>query len=109
MQVEKNKVVVFHYTLRFDSGKIFDSTTARRPMHILIGYHQVISGLENALMGMKIGDKKNGVIEPKDAYGPIDEKLFKVYPRNIIPGNINLKKGRILRRRKKWSAGEDDC
>jgi len=101
MQVEKNKVVAFHYTLRLDSGKVFDSTSNRKPLHILVGHHQVIPGLENALMGMKIGDKKNGKIEPKDAYGFINDKLVKAYPRNIIPKHINLKEGRILRGRKK--------
>ena len=101
MQVEKNKVVAFHYTLRSDSGKVFESSAARNPLHILVGYRQVIPGLENALMGMKIGDKKIGKIKPKDAYGFINEKLVKVYPRNTIPRKINLKKGQLLIRRKK--------
>jgi FKBP-type peptidyl-prolyl cis-trans isomerase SlyD len=101
MQVEKNKVVAFYYTLRLDSGKVFDATAVHKPLHILVGYNQVIPGLENALMGMKTGDKKNGKIEPKDGYGLINKKLLKVYPRNTIPKNINLKKGLILRRRKK--------
>ena len=101
MQVEKNKVVVFHYTLRTESGKIFDSTSTRNPLFILVGHHQVIPGLENALMGMKIGDKKNGKIEPKDAYGFISDRNVKTYPRNLIPGNISLKEGQVLRGKKK--------
>jgi FKBP-type peptidyl-prolyl cis-trans isomerase SlyD len=101
MQVEKNKVVAFHYALRTDSGKIFDSTTARKPLLILVGHNQVIPGLENALMGMKIGDKKNGKIEPKDAYGLISEKSVKAYPRKLIPDNISLKEGQVLRGKKK--------
>ena len=100
MQVEKNKVVVFHYTLRLDSGEIFDSTTVHKPLRILVGYHQVIPGLENALMGMKIGDKKIGTIDPKDGYGLINKNLVKRFPRNRIPDKINLKKGSILRQRK---------
>ena len=101
MQVEKNKVVAFHYTLRLDSGKIFDSTPVHEPVHILVGYHQVIPGLEKALMGMKMGDKKSGTIEAKDAYGLINENLVKVYPRSKIPRKIDLKKGRMIIMRKK--------
>jgi FKBP-type peptidyl-prolyl cis-trans isomerase 2 len=101
MQVEKNKVVVFYYTLRLDSGKILESTTAHEPLHILVGYHQIIPGLEKALMGMKMGDKKSGTIEAKEAYGLINEKLVKVYPRSKIPRDINLKRGRILKVRMK--------
>ena len=103
MQVEKNKVVAFHYTLKLDSGKKFRATTAHNPLHILVGYNQVIPGLENALIGMKVGDKKNGKIEPKDGYGLIDKKLVKAYPRNMIPKSIHLKKGLILRLRNKNS------
>ena len=101
MKVEKNKVVAFHYTLRLDSGKIFDSTTAHKPLYILVGYHQVIPGLENALLGMKIGDIIDGKIEPKDGYGLRRKKLIKSYPRTIIPSNIFLKKGLILSARTK--------
>jgi hypothetical protein len=43
-EVEKNKVVAFHYIPKLDSGKIIDTTTTRKPLHILVGYHQVIPG-----------------------------------------------------------------
>lgn len=101
MQVEKNKVVYFYYTLRLDSGELFDSTAARKPLRILVGHHQVIPGLEKAIMGMKVGDKKDGIIEPMDAYGFKKDKLVKAYPRNIIPQNIALYIGRTLGVKKK--------
>jgi len=101
MKVEKNKVVLIHYTLSLDSGEIFASTTAHKPIPILVGYHQVIPGLENAIMGMKIGQKKNGKIQPQDAYGFINEKLVKAYPRTMVPQGITLQVGRILSAKRK--------
>jgi FKBP-type peptidyl-prolyl cis-trans isomerase SlyD len=101
MKVEKNKVVLFHFTLRLDSGEVLASTTAHNPMPILVGYHQVIPGLENAIMGMKIGQKKDGTIQSQDAYGFINEKLVKTYPRNMVPQGITLHVGRILSAKKK--------
>lgn len=101
MRVEKNRVVVFHYTLRLNSGEIFDSTTTQKPVHILVGHHQVITGLENAIMGMQIGQKKDGTIEPQDAYGFINKKLIKIYPREMIPSGIALHIGRTLNAKKK--------
>ena len=101
MRVEINKVVTFHYILRLDSGEIFDSTTLRKPVNIIVGHHQVIPGLENAIMGMQIGEKKDGIIEPKDGYGYINDKLVKTYPRKIVPNSIALHIGRIISAKKK--------
>ena len=101
MKVEKDKVVTFHYTLRLSSGEIFDATTTNKPVHILVGHHQVIPGLEKAIMGMKEGGKKEGTIKPEDAYGFVKENLIKVYPRQFIPGSIALHIGRIISARKK--------
>ncbi len=96
MYVEKNRVVTLYYTLSLDSGEIIDSTPLQKPLHILVGYHHILPGLENAIIGMKSGDKKSGTIEPKDAYGLVDEKLFKEYPRDLFPVNITLQNGQRL-------------
>ncbi len=101
MAVEKDKVVAFHYSLRLDSGELFDATTTHKPLVILVGHDQVIPGLEKAIMGMKVGDKKDGTIAAQDAYGFINEKLVKAFPRKLIPQSIALYIGRILRVKKK--------
>jgi len=101
MKVENNKVVTFHYTLKFDSGEVFDSTTLHNPVNILVGQHQVIPGLEKAIMGMRVGETKDGIIEPRNAYGYFNEKLVKAYPRKFIPSSIALHIGRIIKARKK--------
>ncbi len=101
MQVEKNKIVALHYILRLDSGEIVDSTATHKPVYILVGHHQVIPGLEMAIMGMKAGDIKDGTIEPIDAYGLKEDRLVKVYSRNFIPQSIALYTGRILSAKKK--------
>ncbi len=101
MQVEINKVVAIYYTLSLDSGDIIVTTKAQKPKYILVGYHQIIPGLEKAILELKIGDQKKGTIDPKDAYGPINEKRIRAYPRNTIPNSIDLKIGRILKTRKK--------
>lgn len=101
MRVEKNTVVTFHYTLKFDTGEVFNSTTLHKPVDILVGQHQVIPGLEKAIMGMRIGETKDGIIEPMDAFGFFQEKLVKTYPRKFVPGSITLHVGRIITARKK--------
>jgi FKBP-type peptidyl-prolyl cis-trans isomerase 2 len=44
-------------------------------------------------MGMKIGDIKISTIEPEDAYGFINEKLVRVFPRKMdsrLEWSLNL-------------------
>jgi FKBP-type peptidyl-prolyl cis-trans isomerase 2 len=38
---------------------------------------------------MQVGDKRDVVIQPEDAYGPYVEELVKVLPRSAFPPNIN--------------------
>lgn len=102
MQVEKDKVIGFHYTLIMNSGKIMDSTVGSKPKYIIVGHNQIISEFENALMGMKVGDKKKIKVELKDAYGVRDENLIMVIPRNRISNDINLREGLILKKRNKY-------
>jgi len=100
MQVEKDKVVAFHYKLTLDSGEVVDSSEDREPLNFLVGYGQIIPGLEKELIGMKVGDKKTVKVESKEGYGERDEELMQIVERNQIPENIELKKGLVLRANK---------
>jgi FKBP-type peptidyl-prolyl cis-trans isomerase SlyD len=42
----------------------------------------VIPGLEREVLGMKINDEKNIVIEPQDAYGDYNDELIHAFPRS---------------------------
>ena len=100
MQVEKNMVVAFHYTLTLDSGEVVDSSEGREPLNFLVGYGQIIPGLEKELIGMKAGEKKAVKVESKEGYGERDEELVQTVPRDQIPDNIELTEGLVLRANK---------
>ena len=59
MQVSENKVVSIHYTLTNDKGDVLDSSSGKAPLAYLHGSKNIISGLENALIGKQVGDKFN--------------------------------------------------
>ncbi|MBN2411751.1 peptidylprolyl isomerase [candidate division KSB1 bacterium] len=100
MQVEKDKVVAFHYKLTLDSGEIVDSSEDREPLNFLVGHGQIIPGLEKELIGMKVGEKKSVQVDSKDGYGERDEELLQIVDRDQIPENIELKEGLVLRANK---------
>ena len=75
--------VSVHYVGKFPGGKVFDTSMkteavkaglfnpARdyKPLQVLLGAHQVISGFEEALLGMKVNESKEVTLPPEKAYG----------------------------------------
>ena len=56
MQITKDKVVAFDYTLTDDAGQLLDTSEGREPLHYLHGAGNIIEGLENALEGKAAGE-----------------------------------------------------
>lgn len=85
-------VVTMDYTLTVD-GEVVDSTEGEEPLQFLQGHQNIISGLEKALAGMKVGDKKQVVVNSADAYGDIDPENIIEIPRDEFPAEIPLETG----------------
>lgn len=76
------KVVVVHYTGRFDSGQIFDTSSGKDPISFTLGAGEVVAGWDQGLQGMKVGGKRLLIVPPSLGYGPNDY--------GPIPGNSTL-------------------
>ena len=74
--VKNGDTVKVHYTGKFDTGEVFDSSDGADPLAFTVGAGQVIPGFDQALVGMQIGETKDIVIEPEQAYGNRVEELF---------------------------------
>ncbi|HAN29388.1 MAG TPA: peptidylprolyl isomerase [Haliea salexigens] len=85
--------VSIHYTGTLDDGTVFDSSDGRDPLQFEVGSGQIIPGLDRAIEGMTVGDKKQVNVAADDAYGqPADEARQEV-ARSQIPENIPLEPG----------------
>ena len=81
---EKGKKAHVHYTGTFDDGEVFDSSEGKDPLAFEVGAQQVVPGFENAVEGMKVGDKKEISLEPNEAYGEPREELKQEVPREAL-------------------------
>jgi FKBP-type peptidyl-prolyl cis-trans isomerase SlyD len=93
--VQNNVVVSMEYTLHVDNEEI-DSSKGQDPLQFLVGHGNIISGLEREMMGMKVGESKEVVVEPSDAYGEFDEDAFMEVPRDAFPQDIPVEEGAEL-------------
>ena len=80
--VKNGDTVKVHYTGKLDNGEIFDSSEGAEPLAFTVGVGEVIPGFDQALLGMKVGETKDVVIEPDQAYGNRIEELVQVIDRN---------------------------
>ncbi|MFH1051485.1 MAG: peptidylprolyl isomerase [bacterium] len=85
MNIAKNgDNVKVHYTGKFANGKQFDSSDGREPLEFTVGSQQVIAGFDNAVLGMKVGEKKTVAFPPEEGYGKhMDEMIFEVANENF--------------------------
>jgi FKBP-type peptidyl-prolyl cis-trans isomerase SlyD len=91
--IETDCVVELQYTLRDDDGELLDSAGADDPFHYLHGSGQIVPGLESALAGLKVGDKKKVSIPPAEGYGEYDPQLALTVGKAQFPEGVNLEVG----------------
>ena len=94
--IKQGDTVRIHYTGTLLDGKVFDSSEGRDPLEFVAGSGQIISGLDAALPGMAVGDKKRVEVPCVDAYGPINPGARQQIPREGIPDDIPLEPGTQL-------------
>jgi len=89
MKIEAGDFVAFHYVGRFENGEVFDTSyedIAREngifveereygPLGVNVGVGEIIPGLDEALLGMEIGEKKTVTVPPEKAYGMPNPEL----------------------------------
>ena len=95
-QVKSGDTVAIHYTGTLQDGSTFDSSDGRDPLEFVVGSGQIIPGLDVALPGMEVGEKKVVNVDCKEAYGPLNPDMRQAVPREGIPAEIPLEVGTQL-------------
>ncbi len=80
MNISKNLVASFDYTLTDGNNQVLDSSSGSGPLSYLHGHENIISGLEKELENKKEGDSFKVTIPAAEAYGERDESLVANIP-----------------------------
>ena len=86
--VKKDDKVKVHCTVSLKDGTVFQNTRPGKPLEFTVGSEQMPRGLERAVKGMKLNEKKKVTVEAKDAYGKRDEGLVMKFVRADLPENF---------------------
>jgi FKBP-type peptidyl-prolyl cis-trans isomerase SlyD len=89
-------VVSLAYTLRLDDDEIVDSSESDDPIEFVQGLGQIVPGLEQALVGLAVGDELDVVVSPADGYGEVDPDANEELPLDAFPADIDLEPGMEL-------------
>ena len=86
--VKTDDKVKVHCTVSLKDGTVFQNTRPGKPLEFTVGNEQMPRGLERAVKGMKLNEKKKVTVEAKDAYGKRDEGLVMKFVRADLPENF---------------------
>ncbi len=95
-QVKSGDTVRIHYTGTLEDGTRFDTSEGRDPLEFQVGSGQIIPGLDQAIPGMAVGEKKTVAVPAEAAYGDVDPNARQDVPRTQIPAEIPLEPGTQL-------------
>jgi len=94
--VKSGDTVKINYKVSLEDGLVVDSSTVDAPLQFTIGSGQIIPGVENAVLGMKVGDADTVTVIPEEAYGPRRDEMIGQVKRTDFPPEIELEIGRQL-------------
>ena len=93
MNIADKMVVGIHYTLTNNDGEVLDSSQDGEPLSFLHGAGNIIPGLEKALLGKAVGESMKVTIQPEDAYGPRQDEMVQLVPREMFQGVDEIQVG----------------
>lgn len=88
--------VRIHYKGTLSDGTVFDSSEGREPLEFKLGEGMVIPGFEQAVLGLEIGASVVKTIPADQAYGPHQEEMVLVLPRDQFPEDMEIEIGQML-------------
>lgn len=93
MQIEKDKIVSFRYTMKNGRGEIMENTTEKSPTIYLHGCDEILSALQNQLEGLLPGERKNvfllktsGLVDDDFTFEIIIDEVRDATPEELVLG-----------------------
>lgn len=87
--------VTLHFAIKLDNGDVVDSTFDKQPATFTVGDGSLLPGFEQALYGLKAGDKRSLPIGPEQGFGQGNPQNIQVMPRAQF-ADLELSEGLLI-------------
>lgn len=87
--------VTLHFAIKLDNGDVVDSTFDKQPATFTVGDGSLLPGFEQALYGLKAGDKRSLPIGPEQGFGQGNPQNIQVMPRAQF-ADMELSEGLLI-------------
>ena len=94
--INENSKITLFFSLTIEGGNEVDSNFGKDPATFEFGDGSLLPGFEKALLGLSAGDKKDFLIEPKDAFGPQNPNNVQRFKRSTFQDDVELVEGLIV-------------
>jgi peptidylprolyl isomerase len=81
--------VQVHYTTFAHDQSVIETSVDREPLEFVVGAGQVVDGLDRAVVGMKVGDRKRLPVMPEQAFGQRETRWQQSVPRCSLPERVS--------------------
>ncbi|MHB8920464.1 MAG: FKBP-type peptidyl-prolyl cis-trans isomerase [Halothiobacillus sp.] len=90
IQITRGDVVTLHYEIRLPDNRVVDSSFEGEPMAFVLGDGSFAPKLEEALIGLPLGEHTRILLTPEFAFGTPDPELIHELPRSDVPNDLAL-------------------
>ncbi|MDO9617659.1 MAG: FKBP-type peptidyl-prolyl cis-trans isomerase [Pseudomonas sp.] len=95
VRIGPDREVTLHFALKLDSGDLVDSTFDKKPATFKVGDGSLLPGFEQAIYGLKAGDKRSLSISPEQGFGQGNPQNIQVMPRSQFQ-DMELSEGLLV-------------
>jgi FKBP-type peptidyl-prolyl cis-trans isomerase 2 len=83
--IEEGSAVSIEYTLTLDDGETADTNVGGEALVYSQGQQEILPALEEALIGLEVGDTKKVVLTAEEGYGLVDPDGFQDVEPDLVP------------------------
>ncbi|MBQ24297.1 peptidylprolyl isomerase [Alcanivorax sp.] len=88
--------ITLHFAVRLMDGTDLDSTFDGEPASFVWGDESLLPGFENAIRGLKAGDRRSVFLEAAKAFGEYNEQNVQHFTRDTFAEHDSLEPGMVL-------------
>jgi len=96
MKIDKNDIVTLAFTGKLDNGTEFMKVSEDKPMDVTVGNSELPPTVENALVGLEVGQSRTVRVSPDEGFGPRMKNLLQTITNKDFIERINPRPGMIV-------------